>query len=263
MTSTIFLNWLYEWDKKFQEKSRSILLLIDNCAAHPKNVQLKNITLEFLPPNTTSLIQPLDKGIIKNLKVKYRMKLVHFILEKIEENLFDPSATANQISSKINILQAIQFVSESWREVSCSTIMNCFAHCGFSNVVSPQPELTELDEQFFFVQNHNEFENIDENAPCFDDNEEICDFVVQNVLKKRKLEDDDEEEEEEKDTEPPVTARKAKKRIDLLQKFFMQEGNENSPSDKLEACAYFVNQIHPKQLRQRTITFCIPSTSKY
>ncbi|CAI6349593.1 unnamed protein product [Macrosiphum euphorbiae] len=50
----------------------------------------------------------------------------------------------------------------------------------------------------------------------------------------------------------------------LLHKFFMQEGNENSPSDKLEACAYFVNQIHTKQLRQRTIpTFCIPSTSKY
>ncbi|XP_060879159.1 tigger transposable element-derived protein 4-like [Metopolophium dirhodum] len=98
MTSTIFSNWLYEWDKKLQAKSRSILLLIDNCAAHPKNVQLKNITLEFLPPNTTSLIQPLDMGIIKNLKVRYRMKLVHFILEEIEENLFDQSATANQIS---------------------------------------------------------------------------------------------------------------------------------------------------------------------
>ena len=87
--------------------------------------------------------------------------------------------------------------------------MNCFAHCGFSNFIGPQPELTE---KFLFVQNHNEFENIDENAPCFDDNEEICDVIVQNVLKKRKLEDDDEEEEE---TKPPVTAREAKKCIDL------------------------------------------------
>ncbi|CAI6362394.1 unnamed protein product [Macrosiphum euphorbiae] len=80
-----------------------------------------------------------------------------FFLEKIEENLFDPSATANQISGIINVLQAIQFVSESWREVSCSTIRNCFAHYGFSNFIGPQPELTELDEQFLFVQNHNEF----------------------------------------------------------------------------------------------------------
>ncbi|CAI6372781.1 unnamed protein product [Macrosiphum euphorbiae] len=107
-------------------------------------------------------IQPLDIDIIKNLKVRYRMKLVHFILEKIEENLFDPFATANQISGKINVLQAIQFAYESWREVSCSTVMNCSAYCGFSNFIGPQPE---LDEQFLFVQNHNEFENIDENAP--------------------------------------------------------------------------------------------------
>jgi len=113
MTSTIFSNWLCEWDKELHAKSRSILLLIENCDIHPKNVELKNITLEFLPPNTTSLIQPLDMGIIRNLKVRYRMKLVNFILEKIEEKLIDSSATANQISSKIKILQVIQFVSES------------------------------------------------------------------------------------------------------------------------------------------------------
>ncbi|KAL4096550.1 hypothetical protein QTP88_021480 [Uroleucon formosanum] len=213
MTSTIFSNWLYEWDKELQAKFRSILLLIDNCAAHSKNVQLKNITLEFLPPNMTSLIQHLD-------------------MEKIEENLFDQSATANQICGKINILQAIQFVSESWREVSCSTIMNCFAHCGFSNFIGPQPELTELDEQSFFVQNHNEFENIDENAPCFDDNEEICDVVAQNVLKKRKLEDYEEKEE---DTEPPITAREAKECIDLLQKFFMQEDDQIDGTQSLNS----------------------------
>jgi len=135
--------------------------------------------------------------------------------------------------------------------------MNCFAHCGFSNFVGPQPELTELNEQSLLIKNHNKFENND--APCFDNNEDICDVVVQNVIKKRKLE----EEEEKDDTEPPVTAREAKKFIDLLQKFFMQEGNENSPSDKLEMCANFVNQIHTKQLRQQIIkTFCIPSTSK-
>ncbi|VVC42571.1 DDE superfamily endonuclease domain, partial [Cinara cedri] len=128
----------------------------------------------FLPPNTTSIIKPLDMGIIKNLKVSYRMKLVNFILEKIEGKLFDPAATANQISGKINILQVTQFVSESWQEISCTTVMNCFARCGFSNFVCPQLELTELNEQFLLIQNYNEFENIDENAPCFDNNEDIC-----------------------------------------------------------------------------------------
>ena len=55
----------------------------------------------------------------------------------------------------------------------------------FSNFVGPQPELTELNEQFLLIQNHNEFKNIDENVPCFDNNEDICDVV--NFLKKRKL----------------------------------------------------------------------------
>lgn len=31
-------------------------------------------------------------------------------------------------------------------------------------------------------------------------------------------------------TDPPVISREVKKRIYLLQQFFMQEGNENSPS---------------------------------
>jgi len=79
--------------------------------------------------------------------------------------------------------------------------MNFYAHCGFSNFISPQPKLTE---QFLHIQNHNEFENIDENAPCFDNNEDISDVVVQNVLKKRKLED-------EENTEPPVTARETER----------------------------------------------------
>jgi hypothetical protein len=60
----------------------------------------------------------------------------------------------------------------------------------------------------------------------------------------------DEEEEEKDDTKSPVTAREAKKCIDLLQKFFMQEGNENILSDKFEACNHFVNQIHTKRLRK-------------
>lgn len=63
-------------------------------------------------------------------------------------------------------------------------------------------------------------------------------YLVQNVIEKKNLEEDD--------AEPPVTARKAKKCIDLLQKFFTQERNENRLSDKLEACAHFVNQIHTK-----------------
>jgi hypothetical protein len=45
-----------------------ILLVLDNCAAHPHLHSLKNIQLKFLSPNTTSLVQPKDMGIIKKLE---------------------------------------------------------------------------------------------------------------------------------------------------------------------------------------------------
>lgn len=43
-----------------------ILLIVDTAGPHPHLMNLENIELEFLPPNTTSLIQPLDMGIIES-----------------------------------------------------------------------------------------------------------------------------------------------------------------------------------------------------
>lgn len=113
-----FIKWFQRWDRELNKTKKAIILVLDNCTTHP-NVSLKNIKLEYLPPNITSLIQPLDMGVIQYLKVKYRETLVNYILEKIEENLLQPKSAAIHISKKINILQAIQFILDSWRDVRC------------------------------------------------------------------------------------------------------------------------------------------------
>ena len=86
MTSQIFTEWLTEWDSQLGKENRKILLLVDNYTAHPKVTTLKNIQLEFLPPNTTSIIQPMDQGIIKSLKSFYRKEIVCMTLAYLEEN---------------------------------------------------------------------------------------------------------------------------------------------------------------------------------
>ena len=63
MTSDIFEKWLRNWDSQLKSKKRKILLLVDNCPAHPVVDNLQCIKLVFLPPNVTSLLQPMDQGV--------------------------------------------------------------------------------------------------------------------------------------------------------------------------------------------------------
>jgi hypothetical protein len=44
-----------------------ILLLVDNCPAHPVLEKPENIKLVFLPANTISMLQLMDQGMIRNL----------------------------------------------------------------------------------------------------------------------------------------------------------------------------------------------------
>jgi hypothetical protein len=68
MTSEIFITWVRSVDQLMTKRKRKILLFIDNCPAHPKIDDLKSVKLEFFPPNTTSILQPMDQGVIRCLK---------------------------------------------------------------------------------------------------------------------------------------------------------------------------------------------------
>ena len=50
-----------------------ILLLIDNATVHNDFPDVnENVKIKFLPPNTTSLLQPLDQGAIAITKAHYK-----------------------------------------------------------------------------------------------------------------------------------------------------------------------------------------------
>ena len=62
--ASIFRQWLVEFNRDMTKENRHVALVVDNCAAHPKDSgdELSHIKLFFLPPNVTSLIQPCDMG---------------------------------------------------------------------------------------------------------------------------------------------------------------------------------------------------------
>ena len=82
MLGNLFNEWLRQFDLSMHAAYRKILLFPDNCSAHQVTYIPKNIQVYFLPPNTTSSLQPMDQGIIRNLKCHYRGLLctLYFVL---------------------------------------------------------------------------------------------------------------------------------------------------------------------------------------
>ena len=97
MTSELFKVWLEKLSNKMKSEGRSILLFIDNCSAHP-DVVSSNVKLIFLPPNTTSRLQPCDAGIIQNVKMHYRKQLLRYVLNRMDE-----ATCASDLAKEINV----------------------------------------------------------------------------------------------------------------------------------------------------------------
>uniref|UniRef100_A0A8C5PWV6 HTH CENPB-type domain-containing protein n=1 Tax=Leptobrachium leishanense TaxID=445787 RepID=A0A8C5PWV6_9ANUR len=55
-----------------------VLLIMDNAGDHPLDLYYEGVQIEFLPANTTSLMQPMDQGVIRAFKALYtRNSLQH------------------------------------------------------------------------------------------------------------------------------------------------------------------------------------------
>jgi hypothetical protein len=112
---------------------RRVLLLLDNFSAHAcalETLELKNVRIEFLPPNTTSLCQPCKQGIIFALKGHYQRHFTRWCLEEWEEGR-EPLAG-------MNLLMAIRWAVVAWDlEVKRTTLSNGFKK---SSVLLPEDE---------------------------------------------------------------------------------------------------------------------------
>ena len=60
LDSILFGEWV-QVDRRFMKEGRKIVLLVDNCPAHPSFNNLLSIELIFLPRSTTSKLQSMDQ----------------------------------------------------------------------------------------------------------------------------------------------------------------------------------------------------------
>ena len=152
MDKVLFEEWIRELDCKFEREGRKIVLIMDNCPAHPRVKDLKAIDLVFLPPST-SKTQSMDQGIIRALKAHYRSKAVQRYITAIENNRPIPN---------ISFLVPMDMLVAAWDKVTPGTIKNCFRGAGISH---QSQESTLSDDNDPFKTLAEEINNLREQAP--------------------------------------------------------------------------------------------------
>ena len=84
----------------------------------------------FLPPNTASKLQPLQAGIIQNVKIYYRKQILCHVLCHI-----DVASCASELAEKVHIVDAVMWLKSTWDAVTPETIKKCFSKCGIVDTI--------------------------------------------------------------------------------------------------------------------------------
>lgn len=154
MTNSLWQEYILEFDKSCNEPS---LLLIDNCSAHIIDydiLKLKYLTIHFLPPNTTSHLQPCDAGIIKTFKTHYRKMYIEKLISQAE---------INNTFYKLTLDNAFIFIKNAWDNVTQNTIKNCWDH---TRIISLCSEISEVN--IVNITNKLDENSIDKESELYD-----------------------------------------------------------------------------------------------
>uniref|UniRef100_A0A2S2NVD0 Tigger transposable element-derived protein 4 n=1 Tax=Schizaphis graminum TaxID=13262 RepID=A0A2S2NVD0_SCHGA len=238
MTSILFEEEIRKWDAEL--KGRKILLIVDNCPAHPNLSNLMNIEMTFFPANTTSIMQPMDLSFIKSLKGHYRKKILMEIIES------DGNAS-------INMLDTVNFLSKAWEEVTAETIRHSFRHVGLlsnlNNTEEKEKEQFEKDDislsewiiqsntpHTFTPEDLQNYVEIDENLVT---TILLTDEEILNAATKGEEEQKEYEEEEQPDEVVIPSIQQALDAAKLLEKYLLFHEDDPKLSQNME-------QIHRK-----------------
>lgn len=140
----IFEDWFFKKFipsvRQFQEEHLNIptdevkaLLILDNAPAHPLPEKLVsddgNIRCLFLPPNVTSLLQPMDQGVIaacKKIYVRKYLQEVLVVTPEEEDDISDDTRGEKTLKNMkaYSLKSAIFNLTDAWNSVKKTTLVN-------------------------------------------------------------------------------------------------------------------------------------------
>lgn len=254
MNSALFISFLSKLNSDMILQDRKILLLLDNASSHPTDVELSNVKLCFLPPNTTSHLQPLDSGIIKCFKSHYRKLQLQHIVQMMDANS-EPD---------LNLKQAVCFIRAAWQNVSPNVIKNCWAHAGLID-----KDISEKDTSVFTLTPTSHIQTIlvklstaltatayiDLDAVEPTEKEMSDEEIVQAVL--CEVDNSGEEEEYEKDENlvPAPSLNEAQQALTVVLRYFQSNSHASAEDiDKLADIDKLLKDVATSNLCQTKIT---------
>lgn len=133
-----FQLWFRKVFKPSVVQYEKVALVLDNASQHFAVSGDEQVSLFFLPPNSTSLVQPLDLGIIALLKRTYRKELLLQYVDDIDfaDELFQFGKTLPPGEAGIdnfhppNIADAIRLLSRCWNALPALSVQRCFSASG-------------------------------------------------------------------------------------------------------------------------------------
>ena len=206
--------------------SQKALLLMDNAPSHPDSLHSDDnqISCHFLPANTTSLIQPLDQGVLEKVKLCYKRDLLLRMLN--EEDSASNSTSVEDLSKTLNIKDAVFMSAKCWDEVGEITIAKSWNKLlSISTSTDEQQEDPSedieilLDKHNIPTQEREEWIAADVNDPGYHEytEDEIIKIAQDEVSGVQ------EEEYEEEIDEPMVTHTQACEAAETLLKYLEQQ----------------------------------------
>ena len=109
MTGEIHHQIMSKLNNEMRLSNCHILYVCGNASSHQVH-EYSHIKFLMLPPNATSIMQPLDQGIILSAKRRYKKKLAERYLACVENN-----KDANSLLKALDIVQATNMIAASWR----------------------------------------------------------------------------------------------------------------------------------------------------
>ena len=95
---------------------------MDNAKEHPETIQTAhpNVEVIFLPPNTTSLIQPVDQSVIATFKAFYLRRVLKSMLSEVNRTRDSGNLNSEDGKKLLEEFQHCPFIKYGWRELERS-----------------------------------------------------------------------------------------------------------------------------------------------